>query len=247
MMSVTKHAQDVFNKLRESFRYEECFKRLIFENGGSSTSLSGQENHASFPSALFILVGSIRRQKKDGEILKPLMMLAMFLPICCRQPKPKSSLLSSGSQSSEDDSMNATIGGSSYPVGDPPGTLSFGTSRPEAEEPPISTSPSISFLHPKAELGVPPALPSQLPTTSSDGVDGTEDIASYSMTLKELGDKDGKYGVYVEKRVKLEPPLWKCTVTFREVQGVGESSKKRTAKHIASRSAYLQLGYSALV
>ena len=221
----------------------------MIEGDGSTTSLTGQENYIHYSRALFILVGSIRRQEKDEGISKLLTMLSTFVTIDCEQPMPNSAVHPSGHECLEG-GPTQTIMESANPISFLPEILPFRTPRPEAVEPPMSTPLPTSFQPPRAELVVPPAITSHTttppPTTSSDGPNGTEDVALYSTILKELGDEDGRYGVYVEERVNFVPPLWKCTVVFREVQGVGESSKKRTAKHKASRSAYLQLGYPAL-
>ena len=203
-----------------------------------------------FSRALFIFIGSVRRQEKDQGILKLFMMLSNFVTIDGQHLKQKPAIHSFCSESPGDGLTGMTSGAKANQMGDLLDIKSFRTPRPEAVQPPMSNPPSTSFQNPKAELGVPSktmGLPSLLsPPMISDGANSTEDMALYSMALKELGDEDGIYGDYVEERVNFEPPLWKCTVEFRKAQGVGESSKKRTAKHIASRSAYLQLGYPVL-
>ena len=61
------------------------------------------------------------------------------------------------------------------------------------------------------------------------------------MRLKELGDETNEIAVYEEERVRFEPPLWRCTVKFQGVRGTGEGLKKRTAKHKASKEAWLRI------
>ena len=220
------------------------------EGKGYTPSLTGQENYMHYSRLLFILIGSVRRQKKDDGIVKLLLKLSKYATVHHKQPGPIYFLNSPFRGSPDGDLTNAPAGKSPDVMGVSPEIPSFTPSMPEAAEPSTSTTLPTRSLPSRAELAMPPTITHDMKTphlsTSLNGTNETEDAASYTMVLKEIGDEDGRYGVYVEERVNFEPPWWKCTVTFREVQGVGEGSKKRTAKHKASRSAYLQLGYPAL-
>ncbi len=61
--------------------------------------------------------------------------------------------------------------------------------------------------------------------------------ARYTTILKELGDENGvapKYGV---ETMSLDPPMFKVTVSFRDITFEGTARTKKEAKHQASRQA----------
>lgn len=247
--------QDVFDNLFGNFSYENCYKHLTAGRKGSTAIMTVQEHQSHYRAVLFTYIGATRRQNSDDEILRLSLTLSKFMGSDCKPCEPKRSINPSNYESKAKAGGFAIppIPGSSNSLGVPSVVPSFtAPQKAKAVESPPSTPPPPppSFLPTGSRLAVTPAATSgaatALPSTSQHGTNDTEDMASYTVLLKEIGDEDGEYGVCAEERVQFEPPWWKCTVKFRGVEGIGEGSKKRTAKHRASKSVYLQLGYSAL-
>ena len=70
--------------------------------------------------------------------------------------------------------------------------------------------------------------------------------ARYTMILKELGDESGVAPKYSLETLSLEPPMFKATVTFRDLTTASTARTKKEAKHQASRQACEQLGFKDL-
>ena len=248
---MTDRVQDVFDNLFGNFGYENCCRHLMARRNGGTAILSVQEHQSHNRAAFFTHIGAIRRQNSDDEISKLFLTLSKFMGNDWEPCEPKHSINRSNYDSTAGGFAIPPIPGSSNSLGVPSVVPSFTTPRKaEAAESPPSTSPPPSFLPTRSRFAINPAAISPtttaLPSTSQHGTNDTEDIASYTMLLKEIGDEDGEYGICAEERVQFEPPWWRCTVKFRGVQGIGEGSKKRTAKHRASKSVCLELGYPAL-
>ena len=187
---------------------------------------TAQGHQVNYRPVLFRQLGSIRRQSQ-GSGLDNLIRdaLAKFVNDDREEREPKFLVDRPTRRCQAGELVDSPTSSSSSPASSVPTTLSSAT----AASPAISTpaTASVSIVH--------------------NDIEDAEDMASYTMRLKELGDEDNEFIVYEDERVRFEPPWWRCTVNFRDVRGIGEGPKKRTAKHRASKAAWLQLGEPALV
>jgi Double-stranded RNA binding motif len=70
--------------------------------------------------------------------------------------------------------------------------------------------------------------------------------AQYTMILKELGDESGVPPKYSLETLSLDPPLFKATVSFRDITFESTARTKKEAKHQASRQACEHLGFKVI-
>lgn len=187
-------------------------------------------HQSNYRPMLFTYLGSIRRQERGRGLKELLVTLANYVMDDPEQREPKFIVDHSIRRCQADELADSWTNTTSSPTFDRPVAASSST--------PASTTTSPATASP-AVTSTP--LPVSLSKTR-DHINDAEDIATYTTLLKELGDEDSELVTYKEERLRFEPPLWKCTVNFGEVQGVGEGPKKRTAKHKASKAAWLQLG-----
>jgi len=78
-----------------------------------------------------------------------------------------------------------------------------------------------------------PALSSPTPPAEQDGL--PEEVAKYTMALKEHGDRIDAQPSYRTNMISQNPPRFMSIVSFEGSEENGESRNKRDAKHIASR------------
>ena len=78
-----------------------------------------------------------------------------------------------------------------------------------------------------------PAFSSPTPPAEQDGL--PEEMAKYTMALKEHGDRIDTQPSYRTIMVSQYPPRFKSVVSFEGTEENGESRTKKDAKHIASR------------
>ena len=183
------------------------------------TLTAQEQSQVNYRPILFTLLGSIRRKDQGSGLENLRAALAKFVKDDREEREPEFLVDRStrGCQASE--LVGSPTSSSSSPASSVP-TAAFSAT---------AASPAISTLATASRSIV------------QNDTEDAEDIAAYTMRLKELGDETNEFVVYEEERVRFEPPLWRCTVNFRDVQGVGQGSKKRTAKHKASKEAWLQI------
>ena len=182
-------------------------------------TLTAQEHQVNYRPILFTLLGSVRRKNQGSGLENLRAALAKFVKDDREEREPKFLVDRSTRGCQAGELVDSPTSSSSSPASSVP-TAAFSAA---AASPAISTPATISQ------------------SVVQHDTEDAEDIASYTMRLKELGDENDNFAVYKEERIRFEPPLWRCTVNFRDVQGVGQGSKKRTAKHKASKEAWLQL------
>jgi hypothetical protein len=110
----------------------------------------------------------------------------------------------------------------------------------------LHTSTANGRAEPPPEEGVwpsRPAIPGEqhlTPPTEQD--ESPEEMANYTMALKEHGDRIGKtpFDKFITK--SYNPPWFKWFVLFEGLEEHGEARSKRDAKHIASRKICNRLG-----
>ena len=209
----------------ESFSYEKCYKHLLAMRWADDKTPTAQEHQVNYRPVLFRQLGSIRRQNQGSGLDNLRGALAKFVNDDREEREPKFLVDSSTRRCQTGGLVNSPTSSSSSPASSVPTTVSSATAASPATSTPATAS--LSIVH--------------------NDIEDAEDMASYTMRLKELGDEDNEFIVYEEERVRFEPPLWRCTVNFRDVRGIGEGPKKRTAKHKASKAAWLQLEEPALV
>jgi hypothetical protein len=78
------------------------------------------------------------------------------------------------------------------------------------------------------------------PPTEQDGP--PEEMAKYTMALKEHGDRIDAQPSYRISMISQYPPRFKSVVSFEGTEENGESRSKKDAKHIASRKMCDRLG-----
>ena len=71
-----------------------------------------------------------------------------------------------------------------------------------------------------------------------------ENIALYTMALKEFGDSSGNEPSYSCVQHTLDPPLFEVTVSVKGRQFGGRAKTKKQAKHLASQKACQRFGIS---
>ena len=210
----------------ESFNYEKCYRHLLVTRSVGGITFTAQEHQVHYRPILFTLLGSIRRKNHGSGLDNLWAALTQFVKDDREEREPKFLVdrFTRGCQA--DELIDSPTGSSSSPASSIP-TAAFSAT---AASPATSTPATAS-------------LATSNPATASS--EDAEDIASYTMRLKELGDETNEIAVYEEERVRFEPPWWRCTVKFQGVRGTGEGLKKRTAKHKASKEAWLRLVESA--
>ena len=216
-------------------------------NDATSTA---QKHQVNYRSALFTYLGSIRRQYQRRGLEDLLAICESFLVDDLEQRQPKFLVDRSTHGSHAGELAGSSTTTMSSPTSNPPVAVSSTTPAPPATSPPATSTPATSPPATSTPATSPPAT--STPATASLSTahnlsDDTEDVASYTTLLKELGDEECKMAVYKEDMIRFEPPLWRYTVNFGDVRGVGEGPKKRTAKHKASKAAWLQLEHLVAV
>lgn len=206
----------------ESFSYEKCYRHLLVTKWVGGITLTAQEHQLHYRPILFTLLGSIRRKNHGSGLDNLRADLAQFVKDDREEREPKFLVERSTRGCQADELIDSPTSSSSSPASSVPTAAFSATAASPATSTPATASPATSN-----------------PATAS--IEDAEDIASYTMRLKELGDECNEIAVYEEERVRFEPPWWRCTVNFQGVRGTGEGSKKRTAKHKASKEAWLQI------
>ncbi|KAK5165172.1 uncharacterized protein LTR77_009270 [Saxophila tyrrhenica] len=104
-----------------------------------------------------------------------------------------------------------------------------------AEEGRAARAPPNSADRPSNGNDVRTAVDRDAYTDSSSGEDSN--LPRYTMTLKEVGDAEGRQPCYSIRQLSLVPPDFEAVVQFRCSTYEGRASTKKKAKHLASRNA----------
>ncbi|TIA47110.1 hypothetical protein D6C77_10344 [Aureobasidium pullulans] len=110
----------------------------------------------------------------------------------------------------------------------------------------LHTSTTNGRAEPPPQEGIWPSRPAipreQRPTTLTEQDESLEEMAKYTMALKEHGDRMGKKPFDKSSTKSLNPPWFKWFLSFEGLEEYGEARSKREAKHIASKKMCERLG-----
>ncbi|THX91419.1 hypothetical protein D6D08_03154 [Aureobasidium pullulans] len=108
------------------------------------------------------------------------------------------------------------------------------------------TATSQTEAKPPPQKGMWPGRPAlsreQRPTPPTEQDGPPEEMAKYTMALKEHGDCIDAQPSYRNIMISQYPPRFKSVVSFEGTEENGESRTKKDAKHIASRKMCERLG-----
>jgi hypothetical protein len=108
------------------------------------------------------------------------------------------------------------------------------------------TSTSNGRAEPPPQEGMWPGRPAlsreQRPTPPTEQDGPPEEMAKYTMALKEHGDRIDAQPSYRTIIISQYPPRFKSVVSLEGIEENGESRTKKDAKHIASRKMCERLG-----
>jgi hypothetical protein len=103
----------------------------------------------------------------------------------------------------------------------------------------LHTSTQNGRAEPPPQEGMWPSRPAipreQRPTTLTEQDESPEEMAKYTMALKEHGDRIGQKPFDRYNNESLHPPWVKCFVSFEGLEEHGEARARKEAKHIASK------------
>jgi hypothetical protein len=112
------------------------------------------------------------------------------------------------------------------------------------EHPHTSTSNGRAEPPPQEGMwsGRPALSREQRPTPPTEQDGPPEEMAKYTMALKEHGDRIDAQPSYRTIIISQYPPRFKSVVSFEGIEENGESRTKKDAKHIASKKICERLG-----
>jgi hypothetical protein len=110
----------------------------------------------------------------------------------------------------------------------------------------LHTSTQNGRAEPPPQEGMWPSRPAipgeQRPATLTEQDESPEEMAKYTMALKEHGDRIVQKPLNKYSNESLNPPRVKCFVSFGGLEEHGEARTRKEAKHIASKKICEKLG-----